>query len=172
LDELELTRLSEEKFVDDFNNGIAMFYASSKAELSADVDALLKAAGEVGIPCAAVSSLSEERAAKLMETLGLTERGVELSAFEEEAEEDVFPRADTWMKVAKSMDKEPRHCAVLVSSADACKAALSAGMRCAGVPDSLTAFEDFGGAEMVVDDWQDVEKDALLAALFPIVSEG
>ena len=63
-----------------------------------------------------------------------------------------FPTADAWLKIAKQLGTKPQLCIVLASRSTACKAALSAGMRCIVIPDQYTSFQDFGGADFVVDE--------------------
>ena len=97
----------------------------------------------------------------------LDEKGVDLYAYG--CRDAVFPRADTWLKVAKAMSKSPRQCVAVVSSKAACKSALSSGIRCIVVPDSFTTFQDFGGADGVYDSFEDIPVDEVLDAMFPEV---
>lgn len=165
LEVLGAKKISDEKFMEDVTSGMAMFFASKEAVLDAGLDRIIRAAGERKVRVGALTALSEEAGTALMNKLGLTERGVELFTFEEV--EPGFPRADTWLKIAKAMSKSPRRCVVFASSATACKAALSAGMRCVAVPDKFTAFQDFGGAQLILDSLEECTAGELLDEFCP-----
>ncbi len=47
------------------------------------------------------------------------------------------------------------------------KAALSAGMRCVVVPDEFTVFQDFSGADVILDLESEFDPDELLNMLCP-----
>ncbi len=169
LEYLQAKKISEEKLMEDLASGLAMFYSSKQAVLQPGLKELLENAIKNDVLVASLSLLSSESATSLMEKTGLSELDMEVFAFEEnENEKEVCPRADTWMKMAKSMSKDPRRCIALASSAASCKAALSAGMRCLVVPDEFTAFQDFGGAEYVLDSLEDCNADQLVSDLFCI----
>ena len=103
-----------------------------------------------------------------MERLGLTEPQVRLFAFKEE-EKGSFPRADVWLKAAKSLSKTARFCVAVTSSQVSAKSALSAGMRCVVAPDSFTNHQDFGGADLILDSWEDMSANEVLDAVVPMV---
>ena len=165
LEVLDAKKLSADKVIDDLESGLARFYSSKQAVLCAGLKSLFEQALKADVPVAGLSLLSSDAAEALMAKLGLSDMDIELFSFEEVGDE-VCPRADTWMKVAKSMSKESRRCVALVSSAASCKAAMSAGMRCVVVPDDFTVFQDFSGAEMVIDSFEDCDPEKLVADLF------
>jgi len=166
VDALGAKKLSTDKLLDDVSSGLAMFYGSGEAVLNEGLKRLIAAVREQGVAVGALSALPEDAAHTLMDRLGLSDAGVELIVFEDI--DATFPRADTWMKIAKRMDKPPRRCMVLASSATASKAALSAGMRCVAVPCEFTSFQDFGGAEMVIDSFHDCDLDELVKLVYPL----
>jgi beta-phosphoglucomutase-like phosphatase (HAD superfamily) len=166
LEALDAGKVSIGKLVEDLSSGVDMYYASNDLALKPGMEDLVNAASECGLPMCALSGLPEERARQVMERTGLTEKGVELVTYN--GTEEAAPRADIWMMMAKSISKSPRRCAVLASSTSSSKAALSAGMRCVALPDRFTGFQDFGGAEMVLDSLNDVKADELLDRLFPV----
>lgn len=147
---------------------VAAFLASDAASLNPGLDKLLKAAAHRGIPAAAVTALPEEVAKAALDRLGLTARGVKLFAFRDD--EKPFPRVDAWLKVAKSLGKSARFCVAVASSQASCKSALSAGMRCVAVPDSYTSHHDFGGADVVLDSWDEMSPNDLLDSVAPAVA--
>ena len=158
-------KLSVDKLAREVESGMALYFSSNEAVLNTGFDQLLSAMLDKDISAGALSSLPEEQGAALMKKLGLDERGVEL--FSCDAGKHVFPRADTWMKVVKSSGRSPRNCLALVSSHDSCKSALSAGIHCVAMPDAFTAFEDFGGADLVADSYGDLDVKDLLDHCFP-----
>ncbi len=167
LEFLGTKKISEDKLMEDLASGLSMFYSSKQAVLQPGVKEFIEKTIERDVPVAALSLLSEDAAESLMSKTGLHDLDIEVFAFEENGQ-DLCPRADTWMKMAKSMSKDPRRCVALASSAASCKAALSAGMRCLVVPDEFTSFQDFSGAEMVFDSLEDCKAGELVADLFCI----
>lgn len=144
---------------------LSAFLASDQAALTSGLDKLIKAAAHRGIPAAALTALPEDMARAVMDRLGLTERGVRLFAFKDD--EKPFPRAEAWLKAAKGLGKTPRFCVAITSNQASCKSALSAGLRCVAVPDTYTGHHDFGGADIVLDQWDDLSAAELLDCVAP-----
>lgn len=61
------------------------------------------------------------------------------------------PTADAWLKLAKQLKVIPPLCAVVGSSMKSVKSAISAGMHCIAIEDSFNAFQDFSGADYIVE---------------------
>jgi len=139
----------------------------ASAPMSAGIDKVLREATKRGIPAAIVTAFPEGVAQALVDRLGLTERGVKVIAFAEE--DKAYPRADIWLKAAKSLGKPARFCVAFTASQPSCKTALSSGMRCVAVPDSFTGHQDYSGADCVVDSWDDVTAPALLDDVVPMI---
>ncbi len=135
-------------------------YCENDAELDAGLEKLIKATQKRNIPVLTFTALPAALAQKLMDKLGLTEMGVELIVPDEVKES--FPRADSWLKMLKKCDKEDATLVAVVSSQIACKGALTAGAACIAVPDQYTAFQDFGGAKMVLDSLSDAKPKEIL----------
>ena len=148
-----------EKAVASVQKEIAAF-CESGATLKPGIEKLIKATQKRGIPVLTFSALPEEQARKLMETLGLDKMGVQLIIPDEVKAS--FPRADAWLKMLKKCDKEHATLVAVVSSQTACKGALTAGAACIAVPDQFTAYQDFGGAKLVLDSLDEVDPDELL----------
>jgi len=110
---------------------------------------VLKEAKKRGIAVAAISILPEETAQAVLTASGLAGHGVELHAFDEA--ERHFPRVDCWMKVCRQYVKNPRSCIAIAGSRDAGRSALSSGMRCVILPDQFTSYQDFSGADIVLE---------------------
>jgi beta-phosphoglucomutase-like phosphatase (HAD superfamily) len=68
-----------------------------------------------------------------------------------------FPHADGWLRMAKTLGRNPRRCLALVSSMAAAKSALAAMMNVVGVPDDFTEFQDFCGANLVCSDLSSIK---------------
>jgi HAD superfamily hydrolase (TIGR01509 family) len=149
------------------NNAVTERLSANKLTLNAGLEKLLKAAAQRGIPAAALTGLPESVAQAAFAATGLESRGIQLFVFSDE--EKLFPRADAWLKAAKQLGKTPRFCVALGSSQSACKTALSAGMRTVAVPDAFTGHHDFGGADMIIDSWDDVSASGLLDDLIPML---
>jgi len=159
-------KLSADKLAEDVTSGIIMHLSSNAARLPAGLSELFDEAVKRRIPLGALTALPEASAKSILNKLGLEQWGVRIFTPDEEVEE-VFPRADTWLKMAKAMRRNSRCCIVLASSKASCKAALSAGMKCVVVPDEFTAFQDFGGADLVLESHDALRPDELLETLCP-----
>lgn len=148
-----------EKAVAEVDKTVAAF-CENEAELDPGLLKLIKASQERGVPVVTFTALPKELAVKLMNRLGLDKMGVELIVPEEVKES--FPRADDWLKMLKQSNKDNVTLVAVVSSQVACKGALTAGASCIVVPDEYTAFQDFGGAMMVLDSLSDEKPDMIL----------
>jgi len=102
-----------------------------------------------GIELGALTGLDRDCVVRLLEQLKLDPDDVHVMATAENGR--AFPSAQDWLRLAKAMKTSPALCTVAATSAAACKSALCAGMRCFAVPDALTAFQDFSGADYVID---------------------
>jgi putative hydrolase of the HAD superfamily len=146
-------KVSEAKLISEVTEAITHSFTGNTLKLESGVARLLKAMEEEKAVVAVLSSLDDETARLLSAKLGLIDRGVTLLSYA--SQEKSFPSADAWLKLAKRISIAPACCVVVATSSVSCKAALSAGMRCVVVPDKFTAFQDFGGADNVFDDFGD-----------------
>jgi beta-phosphoglucomutase-like phosphatase (HAD superfamily) len=159
---LELRAASRTVLLERLRQGMADYYASDKPVLRPGIAKVLQRAADAGLPLAAITVLPETQAQALSSQLGLDRWQVRLCLFEP-AEDERFPGADIWLKVAKALGVQARGSLALVSEAVACRSALAAGLRCLAAPDEFTAFQDFGGADALSPDLDDKEAAALLA---------
>lgn len=171
LEAVNITRQSMDKLLDDIRGGIDMQLSSKSATLPQPLSDLFKTASAQGVSLAAISALSESTCNALLDNLGLTSFGVRLFTMEID-EEGGFPRADSWLKVARSLERHPAQCGVIATSHAASKSALSAGMRCVAIPDAFTGFEDFSGANTIIEDLADTDAETLLRELCPHLIDG
>jgi beta-phosphoglucomutase-like phosphatase (HAD superfamily) len=139
--------------------------SSDKVSLAPGLEKLLTTAAQQGCKIGVVTSLPEDAAQVVFDRLGLGAKGAHL--FPVIGHEEHFPGADVWLKVAKGVGRASRHCIAVVDCQFSCKTALSAGMRCLVVPDEFTSYQDFGGADIVLDSWDDMSAKEILASLTP-----
>ncbi len=165
LEAVGASRLSADKLVDDVRSGIALHLSSQTKKLAGPMAALIDEAHKYGIQLAALSGLPSATATALTESLGLNERGVQVTVIEEQ--DAHFPRADSWLKLAKSLGKNPFNCGVIATSRAATKSSLSAGMHCVAIPDSYTSHEDFSGADVIIDDLAEMNVEEVMTRLCP-----
>jgi HAD superfamily hydrolase (TIGR01509 family) len=123
----------------------------------------VEAASAKGLLVAAVSALHADTQA-LVKNQPVWASGKAKLLCLKEVEKD-FPRADVWLKAAKTLNVQPRRCVAVVSSTASCKSALAVGMRCIAVPDRFTSFQDFGGAHVVLESWEDMKPSEILEAV-------
>lgn len=166
LEGLGASRLSADKLIEDLNSGIALQLTSQGNPVAGKVAKLLDEARAHEVSLAALSGSPRATAEALMESLGLNDRNVQLTVIDHE-EDEHFPRADSWLKVAKSLGKNPFNCGVIATSQAAAKSALSAGMHCVAIPDQYTSFEDFSGADVIVEDVENMVVRDVLVRLCP-----
>jgi len=131
-------------------------------KLNAALDALLTEAARHNIKIGALSFLPAEQAQALLANLGLQER-VCLQVMHKTGL--AGPTPNCWLTTCNAISIPARRCVALVDNAMACNAALESGLRCIVVPDEFTAFQDFGGADHVLEDLKDVHVKDLQALL-------
>jgi len=125
--------------------------------------ALLKKASDNNIKIGLLSFLPEENARRLMERVPLNQSATCLHVMKKQA--DDLPTPDSWLSLLKSMDVAPRCAIALVDGATACKSALAVGMCCGVVPDCFTAWQEFTGADFVVENAADLKLNEISALL-------
>ncbi|MFH0908293.1 MAG: HAD hydrolase-like protein [bacterium] len=140
-------------------------YFQSKAELDPGLSKLAQAAKSRDVAIGVISGLSDEASEQLMTKLQLSATGAKMLVVKDL--EKGYPRADSWLKVAKQINRAPRNCIVVTSCQTACKSALNAGMRCIVVTDEYTSHQDFSGADLVLDNWEEMSAKDILDALMP-----
>ncbi len=136
-------------------------FRSGKVKFSEKTQALLDAAKPLGVDLAAFTTLPEDIATAALEKAGLPADAIEIAAYPDCDKH--FPRVDTWLKICRGQSKTSRSCVAVAAGQEAAKTALAAGMRCVVIPDDFTAFQDFGGADAVIDSLDDADFKKLLA---------
>lgn len=158
-------KLSAASLVESANAEIASHLSSGKTTLFPAFSRLLEAGQKVGLEAGAISALPAEIAQNVLNNLGLSDRGVKLFPFADV--ENSFPRADVWLKVAKQMGKSPRACVVVTDHMSAFKSALAAGMKCVAVPGTYSAHQDYCGADVILDTWDELSAKDIIEAVVP-----
>ena len=114
---------------------------------------VIEEAAKRGIDTYAISSLPEGVANAALKSSGLDKHNVDLRVFP--SEERHFPRVDCWMKVGREVLRTPRNCIAIAGCRDSGKSALSAGMCSVIIPDQYTSYQDFGGADAILENIED-----------------
>ncbi len=170
LDALDAKKQASDELAKEIKSGVTMYLSSAEAHLNPVVGKLLTVAHDRHMDVAILTGEKESVAQALVGRWGGNHARTKLFAYEPGSKP--FPRADVWLKVAKSLSRTPRQCIVLAGSSFSAKTALSAGMRCIAVPDEFTAFQDFSGTDAVLesqDDFDAVELLDLMAPLKPFI---
>ena len=71
-----------------------------------------------------------------------------------------FPHAESWLRMAKAIGRNPKRCLAIVSNMATTKTALAAMMHVVVVTDEFTEYQDFCGANLVCSDLKEVKPDA------------
>lgn len=130
---------------------------------------LLTEAARQGISMGALTTCPEAAAQDLLKSLALNAeiKLVHLSA----ANQNGRPRAETWMKLANQMQVAPAQCIALTNSAVTTQAAISAGMHAVAIPDEFSAYQDLGGADMVLEKPAALPLAEILALAAPVANK-
>ncbi len=131
-------------------------------KLNATLDSLLTEAAKLNFKIGALSLLPDEQAKALLAHLGLQETAP-MCVMQKTTGNT--PTPDCWLMTCKAIGIPARHCVAVVESAVACNSALEAGLRCVVVPDEFTSYQDFGGADQVVENLKDLNAKDLRALL-------
>lgn len=161
--EVNKKHLSVDKLVDELESRIGTDLLKNSSSVKGGVQKLLKRASERNVSVGALSALHEPVAKELVEKLRLSDTTQALLCSNNGCR--LSHSADSWLKLARNMSARPSRCLVLASSRTSCKSALKVGMRCVAVPDSYTSFQDFGGADMVTDEFSSGDIDRIFELL-------
>lgn len=110
---------------------------------------LVKGTINKGYACAAYSTLDQTTLDALVERFGLKDAG--LHELVSHGGGQAIPTVDMWLRLAKRAGVAPLRCTTVVTGGSACRTALAAHMRCVVIPDEFTAFQDFTGADRVLE---------------------
>lgn len=164
LSTVDKKKLSAEKLVADIRTRYYETFAGNKAKLNSIVQTIVADAGKAEIAVGVLSFLPDETARQLL-TRWDWQDTVKLLVLPETP--PWRPHPDSWLKLAKLMARPGRSCAALVTDEAACKSALAAGLRCVVIPDTFTDCQDFGGADLVLEDVKDFHLKEMAALMRP-----
>lgn len=116
----------------------------------------MEAARERGAAIACVTMLPQTSADTVAAHLGFDRWGVEVVSSLPSVDK-AFPRADHWLRLAKTVGRSPKRCLAIVSAMATAKTALAAMMNVVAVTDEFTEYQDFCGANLVCSDLKEIE---------------
>jgi putative hydrolase of the HAD superfamily len=156
-------RVSSEKLVPEIAQGIRASLVDNTPKSPAALGGLLKQAQDEGYKIGVVSDMDQDAALQLYAKLdiGEPEDGAVITSESETGTADSL----AWKAAARAMDALIPSCVVLATSSRSAHAAVAAGMRCLVIPDEYTSFQDFGGADRILDGLDDGSAKEILDTL-------
>ena len=167
LEALNAKRASIEKLEEDLNSGVLMHLSSPQATIQDGFKDFASQAAERGMATALMSNFNQDDVEGLLVKHGIKDLAPQFFTYNDG--KGLLSRADAWLKAAKGLERNPQNCLVFVSSQGACKSALSAGMNCIVVPDAFTSYQDFSGADYVVEALSDLNVGDILSTFCPAI---
>ena len=143
----------EAKVVAAIDTGLAAAVAAESVKMTKPALKLIKKAQSEDLVVGFVSGLGAENTEAILTRSGLEELKDCTVCFERKPTGTVVP--DAWTRLARTLTVPLERSMAFTASKETTAAALAAGMRCAVVPDSFSGFQDFGGADYVVDEVSD-----------------
>ena len=157
LETMKYTAATAEQVVDRLNNETTSRLMQKTTMVSEGLVKWMDAAVARGAAIACASMLPQASAEAVAEHLGFSRWGVQVFAgFPVDRN---FPRAEHWLRMAKTIGRNPKRCLALVSSMSTTKTALAAMMHVVVVADEFTEYQDFCGANLVCNDLKEVKPD-------------
>ena len=148
-----------EKAVSEVKKSVNEFFENTK-ELNNGIIDLIDSAKKRNVDVKFFSTMDKSSVDKLLINLGLNNYNLDVIIPNEI--NDIFPKADDWLKMLKQANIEDKTIVAFVSSQLACKGALTAGASCVVVPDDFTEFQDFSGSKFILDKLSDENPDLIL----------
>lgn len=163
LEILNHPRMSAEKLVPDIVQGIRSSLSDNTPKSPAALATLLEKARAKGYQIGVVSDLDAEAAALLYGKLNIGDPadGAVVSAESEMGTGDSL----AWKTAARALGAPIPSTVVLATSNRSARAAVAAGMRCLAIPDAYTSFQDFGGADRILDGLTDSTAEEILSIM-------
>lgn len=98
---------------------------------------------------ACLSQLPQESAERLVAGLGCGALAV--AGRGEGRHEGAFPTGGDWLNLARSLGMRPGACVAVFAGGAGMRAAMAARVRGVAIPDRFSTFQDFGGADYVLE---------------------
>lgn len=149
IEDLKLKKAVEEDIIETVKSAYSEALLKD-AKLTDGVVALVKAAQKEDFVVGVFSSLDEESAALLLEKVGLANLDITVCPYSPRTVNSFI--GEHWRRLAVELSVQPESCLAVTSDNNSCKAALSSGMRVVVLPTEMSSFQDFGGANMIVDE--------------------
>lgn len=156
------SRLSKEKIEEELEEAAHKAIGSGKHSPPAPLIHLINEAGKRGHVIGALSNWDKETAAGLLSRLGLDIPRSNIYSCREHWNQ---PAVDGWLRLAKAVGVPPGRCMCLVTGLRSYRAALSARMPCIVMPDEYTSYQDFSGADMLIEGFTQHHGDEVLSLL-------
>lgn len=157
LKNMNYTGATAEEVIERLYREVADLLMRGPAPVNPGLVKFMDKAVSMGADIGGISMLPPASAEAISEKLNLNKWNVKLVVFQQV--EKNFPSADNWLKLGKTLNKNPRRCLAITSSMASSKSALAAGLKCIAVPDEFTAFQDFSGVNQVAENLADVNPD-------------
>lgn len=157
-------KLSAEKVAREIDEEYRSMMAGKKPVANGKVVEFINQATKAQHRAAAFTFLDDAMAQALVDRAGITA----LSLLPLKRIGATVPSADTWMRLVKSTEVDPKQCLLFVTSGVSCRSAMVAGMHCIAMPDELTNFQDFAGANISLESEQALSLPAFLEIMRPL----
>jgi beta-phosphoglucomutase-like phosphatase (HAD superfamily) len=157
--------VSGDKLAEEIREGILVLLDDGRISIRPALSRILAEWNGPNLFTGVLSALGEASANRLAARLGI--QGERVKMLTPVVGDRAFPSADNWLRLSKMIGVPASSCTVLGTSATARRAALSAGMRCIAFPDEFTSFQDFGGADYIVNEVNDRTMAEILPVLKP-----
>ena len=159
IEEFKMKKAVEEELIEEVKSEYARALINDSKVVAGLLD-LVKTAQKKDFAVGVFSNLDEESAQLLLEKVGLAESDVTLCPYSPRTINSFI--GEHWRRLAVQLSVAPGSCIAITSDNNSCKAALSSGMRVVVLPTDISSFQDFGGANMIVDELSSsVIKEAL-----------
>ena len=148
-----------EKAVTEVKKSVINYFENNNT-LNDGIKEIIKSAKDRNVEVKFYSTMEQSLVDKLFVNLELDKSDIDVIIPSEI--NDIFPKADDWLKMLKQANIEDKTIVAIVSSQLACKGALTAGASCVVVPDEYTEFQDFSGSMFILDNLSSEKPDTIL----------
>ena len=138
-----------DKIVEAAQAELAKRLANAAKSKNTNLDGVLEKLAKKGVAIGAVSALPQNLVEPLSASLDCESRGIAVQTSPNA--NGRYPSVDTWRSVARALKVKSIRCVAIASSAASARNAVAANMACIAIPDKYTGFQDFGGANAVLE---------------------
>lgn len=154
------TQTSAEKLAEEVKKNYVKALSADGNRMPPGLRGIIEGAAAKGITAGALSCLGPEVAESIAGHLGLDSLDVTIRA--RNTDHGNCVNKEDWIKLTRSVSAQPPASVAITSNSQACKAAVSAGMKVVACPGKHADFADFGGADAVLDV---LDKDSVATVL-------